>query len=163
MKHQDISAFYKDLDAYAGKTVTVCGWARSIRDSKTLGFIDMNDGTCFKGVQVVFEDGKIDNFKEIAAQNVGAALIVSLGCEGTDTERLYDAIRASGKPAAIIRIQELGGVSAAIKAGIDAAQELVMEISGLAREPVDISRVVMSIKCGASDATSGMASNCVIG
>lgn len=95
--------------------------------------------------------------------NVGAALIVSLGCEGTDTERLYDAIRASGKPAAIIRIQELGGVSAAIKAGIDAAQELVMEISGLAREPVDISRVVMSIKCGASDTTSGMASNCVIG
>ena len=85
--------------------------------------------------------------------NVGAALIVSLGCEGTDTERLYDAIRASGKPAAIIRIQELGGVSAAIKAGIDAAQELVM----------DISRVVMSIKCGASDTTSGMASNCVIG
>ncbi|ANU52642.1 asparagine--tRNA ligase [Acutalibacter muris] len=77
MKHQDISAFYKDLDAYAGKTVTVCGWARSIRDSKTLGFIDMNDGTCFKGVQVVFEDGKIDNFKEIAAQNVGAALIVT--------------------------------------------------------------------------------------
>ncbi len=77
MKHQDISAFYKDLDAYAGKTVTVCGWVRSIRDSKTLGFIDMNDGTCFKGVQVVFEDGKIDNFKEIAAQNVGAALIVT--------------------------------------------------------------------------------------
>lgn len=77
MKHQDISAFYKDLDVYAGKTVTVCGWARSIRDSKTLGFIDMNDGTCFKGVQVVFEDGKIDNFKEIAAQNVGAALIVT--------------------------------------------------------------------------------------
>ena len=95
--------------------------------------------------------------------NVGAALIVSLGCEGTDTDRLYDASRASGKPAAIIRIQELGGVSAAIKAGIDAAQELVMEISGLAREPVDISRVVMSIKCGASDTTSGMASNCVIG
>lgn len=95
--------------------------------------------------------------------NVGAALIVSLGCEGTDTERLYDAVRASGKPAAIIRIQELGGVSAAIKAGIDAAQELVMEISGMARTPVDISRAVMSIKCGASDTTSGMASNCVIG
>nr|WP_300851038.1 asparagine--tRNA ligase [uncultured Acetatifactor sp.] len=77
MKHQDVSALYKDLDAYAGKTVTVCGWARSIRDSKTLGFIDLNDGTCFKGVQVVFEEGKIGNFKEIAAQNVGAALIVT--------------------------------------------------------------------------------------
>lgn len=95
--------------------------------------------------------------------NVGAALIVSLGCEGTDTEKLYAAVRATGKPTAIIRIQELGGVSAAIKAGIDAAQELVMAISDLQRKPVDISRVTMAIKCGASDTTSGMASNCVIG
>ena len=95
--------------------------------------------------------------------NVGAALIVSLGCEGTDTERLYEMIRATGKPVEIIRIPELGGVSAAIKAGIDAAQELVMEISGMQRQAVDISRVTMSIKCGASDTTSGMASNCVIG
>lgn len=77
MKHQEISAFYKDLSAFAGKTVTVCGWARTIRDSKTLGFIDLNDGSSFKGVQVVFEDGKIDNFKEIAAQNVGVALVVT--------------------------------------------------------------------------------------
>ena len=72
-----MASFYKDLSSYAGKTVTVCGWARSIRDSKTLGFIDLNDGTSFKGVQVVFEDGKIDNFKEIASQNVGAALCVT--------------------------------------------------------------------------------------
>ena len=77
MKHDEVAAFYKDLEAWKGKTVTVCGWARSIRDSKSLGFIDLNDGTSFKGVQVVFEEGKIDNFKEIAAQNVGAALIVT--------------------------------------------------------------------------------------
>lgn len=77
MKHQEISAFYKDLPSYAGKTVTVCGWARTIRDSKTLGFIDLNDGSSFKGVQVVFEDSKIDNFKEIASQNVGVALVVT--------------------------------------------------------------------------------------
>lgn len=95
--------------------------------------------------------------------NVGAALVVSLGCEGTDHERVVEEIRKTGKPVRIIRIQELGGVSAAIKAGIDAASELVMEISGLQREPVGIDRVVMSIKCGASDTTSGMASNCVIG
>ena len=77
MKREEVASFYKDLSSYAGKTVTVCGWARSIRDSKTLGFIDLNDGTSFKGVQVVFEDGKIDNFKEIASQNVGAALCVT--------------------------------------------------------------------------------------
>lgn len=62
-----------------------------------------------------------------------------------------------------IRIQEAGGVSKSIQAGIDLARRLVLETSALQREPVDISRVVMSIKCGASDTTSGMASNCVIG
>ncbi len=77
MKKNNIADFYRDLDAYAGKTVTVGGWARSIRDSKALGFIDLNDGSSFKGVQVVFEDGKIENFKEIASQNGGAALVVT--------------------------------------------------------------------------------------
>ena len=77
MKRDEVAAFYKDLSSYEGKTVTVCGWARSIRDSKTLGFIDLNDGSSFKGVQVVFEDGKIENFKGIASQNVGAALKVT--------------------------------------------------------------------------------------
>lgn len=95
--------------------------------------------------------------------NVGAALIVSLGCEGTDKDRIYEEIAASGRPVEIIRIQELGGTSRAIQAGIDAAQSLVMKISGQQRETADISNLVMAIKCGGSDTTSGMASNCVIG
>lgn len=95
--------------------------------------------------------------------NVGAALIVSLGCEGTDAARIYDEIRETGKPAEIIRIQELGGTSRAIQEGIDAASRLVGQISGQQREPADISELTMAIKCGASDTTSGMASNCVIG
>lgn len=95
--------------------------------------------------------------------NVAGVLIVSLGCEGTDTERLRDEIAATGKPVSVIRIQELGGTSRAIQAGIDEAQKLVMYASGLRREETDLSDVVMSIKCGASDTTSGMASNCVIG
>ena len=95
--------------------------------------------------------------------NVGAALIVSLGCEGTDHQKIYEDIKATGKPVEIIHIQELGGTSRAIQAGIDAAQRLVQEISGIQRVPADISNLVMSIKCGGSDTTSGMASNCVIG
>ena len=95
--------------------------------------------------------------------NVGAALIVSLGCEGTDHQRIYETIKAAGKPVEIIHIQELGGTSRGIQAGIDAAQKLVMEISGQQRETADISNLVMAIKCGGSDTTSGMASNCVIG
>ena len=95
--------------------------------------------------------------------NVAASLIVSLGCEGTDHERMLEELRATGKPVEIIRIQELGGTSRAIQAGIDAVQKLVLQVSGLQREPADISNVVMAIKCGASDTTSGMASNCVVG
>ena len=95
--------------------------------------------------------------------HVGAALIVSLGCEGTDHQRVYETIKASGKPCEIIHIQELGGTSAGIQAGMDAAQRLVMQISGQQRETCDISNLTMAIKCGGSDTTSGMASNCVIG
>lgn len=95
--------------------------------------------------------------------NVAAALIVSLGCEGTDHERMLEELRATGKPVEIIRIQDLGGTSRAIQAGIDAAQSLVLQVSGQQREEADLAHVVMAIKCGASDTTSGMASNCVIG
>ena len=95
--------------------------------------------------------------------NVGAALIVSLGCEGTDHERLVEEIRAAGKPVEIIRIQELGGTAPAIARGIEEARELVLAISAQQRVEAGIENVIMSIKCGASDTTSGMASNCVIG
>lgn len=95
--------------------------------------------------------------------NVAAVLVVSLGCEGTDHERMVAELRNAGKPVEIIHIQDLGGTSRAIQAGIDAAQSLVLLESGLQRETADISNAVMAIKCGASDTTSGMASNCVIG
>ena len=95
--------------------------------------------------------------------NTSAVLVVSLGCEGTDQERMVKEISATGKHVEIIHIQELGGVSKAIQAGTDIARRLVIETSGLQRQPVDVSNIVMSIKCGGSDTTSGMASNCVIG
>ncbi len=77
IKRTEIAMLYKDAKHYADSEITVCGWARTIRDSKTLGFIELNDGTCFKGIQIVFEEGKVNNFKEIASQNVGAAIIVT--------------------------------------------------------------------------------------
>ncbi|HIR57011.1 MAG TPA: asparagine--tRNA ligase [Candidatus Gallacutalibacter pullicola] len=77
MERTEISRLYADPQSFGGKTVTVCGWARTIRDSKALGFIDLNDGSCFKGVQIVFEADKVDNYKDIAKQNVGAALNVT--------------------------------------------------------------------------------------
>ena len=95
--------------------------------------------------------------------NVGAALIVSLGCEGTDVDYMAQEIAKTGKPVEVIRIQELGGTKKAVEEGIRKAKQLADRIAGAKRQPVDLSECVMSIKCGASDATSGLASNCVIG
>ncbi|HIY78150.1 MAG TPA: asparagine--tRNA ligase [Candidatus Borkfalkia excrementavium] len=71
-----IKEIYADSPAYGGKTVTVMGWAKTIRDSKAFGFIELNDGSCFKNCQVVFEREKLSNYDEIARQNVGASLVV---------------------------------------------------------------------------------------
>lgn len=77
MNRTEIRTLFADPAAYADKTVTVCGWVRTIRDSKALGFIELNDGGCFKNLQIVFEDGKIDNFKEVTKYNVGSAICVT--------------------------------------------------------------------------------------
>ena len=76
MKRDLIKGLYVNFENLNGQKVTVGGWARSIRDSKSFGFIDLNDGSSFKGVQVVFEREKIANYDEIAALNVGSAVVV---------------------------------------------------------------------------------------
>ena len=77
MERMKIAAVFADGDALGGKEITVCGWARTIRDMKTFGFIELNDGSCFRNLQVVMEAEALSNYKDIAAQNVGAALIVT--------------------------------------------------------------------------------------
>ena len=78
MKREKIALIFAYAKAYEGKEITVCGWARTIRDMKNFGFISLNDGSCFKPLQVVFERETLENYDEIARQNVGGALI----CEG---------------------------------------------------------------------------------
>lgn len=75
MKRIDIKKLnetHKDLE---GKEVLVCGWIRTIRDTKTFGFIEINDGSYFKNLQVIFDDS-LDNFSEIARLNIGSAIRV---------------------------------------------------------------------------------------
>ncbi|MBQ9391646.1 MAG: asparagine--tRNA ligase [Lachnospiraceae bacterium] len=72
----ELRQLHRNFKDYEGKEVTVGGWVRSIRDSKTFGFMVLNDGTFFEPTQIVFAD-KLDNFEEIAKLNVGAAVIVS--------------------------------------------------------------------------------------
>ncbi len=76
MKKTEIRELYKDRGFEKYESVTVGGWVRSIRDSKTFGFIMISDGTYFKPVQVVYDD-TLPNFEEISKLNVGSALIIS--------------------------------------------------------------------------------------
>lgn len=75
MKPVEIKELYDNTKKYIDKEVETCGWVRSIRDSKTFGFITVNDGTFFKPIQVVYSD-KLNNFSEISKTNIGAALII---------------------------------------------------------------------------------------
>ncbi len=77
MKRTKIIKLYEDPSAFADKEITVMGWARNLRDQKSFGFIELNDGSAFKPLQVVFERETLNNYDEIARQNVGAALIVT--------------------------------------------------------------------------------------
>ncbi len=79
MERIELARLFDRYEELADTAVTVSGWARTVRDSKSIGFMELNDGSCFKCVQIVFEEGKVDNFKEIAKLNVGSAVTV----EGT--------------------------------------------------------------------------------
>ncbi len=76
MKLVNLKELFKNTKEYAGKEISIGGWLRSKRDSKTFGFLVINDGTYFDTLQVVYSD-KLDNFAEISKLNVGAALIVT--------------------------------------------------------------------------------------
>ena len=71
-----VRELYRNKENYLDTTITVGGWVRSVRDTKTFGFIVLNDGTFFETLQIVYHDG-LDNFNEINKLNVGSAIIVS--------------------------------------------------------------------------------------
>ena len=84
----------ENLSVYGGKEVTVAGWAKTIRDSKAFGFIELNDGSCFKNTQIVFERANLENYDEIAKENVGCALIVTGKVELTPENKQPYEIKA---------------------------------------------------------------------
>ncbi|MDR2571086.1 MAG: asparagine--tRNA ligase [Oscillospiraceae bacterium] len=77
MMNVKVKELYTNQSSYSDKTITVRGWARTIRDMKAFGFIELNDGSSFKSVQIVLDESTLSNFKDIVKQNVGAALIVT--------------------------------------------------------------------------------------
>ncbi|WP_033828436.1 asparagine--tRNA ligase [Bacillus andreraoultii] len=70
-----VKDLYRNQENYKDKTVQLSGWIRTLRDSKTIGFMELNDGTFFKSVQVVFEES-LDNFKEITKLPISSSVLV---------------------------------------------------------------------------------------
>src|SRR3982751_2226074 len=89
--------------------------------------------------------------------NVGAVLIIALGCEQVVAHSLADAARKAGKPAQIVAIQSEGGTVRATARATELARQMTAELAQARREPLDLSSLILSVKCGGSDYTSGMA------
>jgi asparaginyl-tRNA synthetase len=75
MKKALIKDLYRNSENYVDQKVQLSGWIRTVRDSKTFGFIELNDGSFFKGVQIVFDE-QLENFKEITKLSISSALLV---------------------------------------------------------------------------------------
>jgi altronate dehydratase large subunit len=95
--------------------------------------------------------------------NVGAALLVSLGCEGFDKRRLRAAIEASGRPAYTLAIQEAGGTRATIAAGRAWLESTLPQLAAAPRVPMRAAELTVGTICGGSDATSGLTANPAMG
>lgn len=93
--------------------------------------------------------------------NVAGVVLVSLGCESVNGEEIVAEVQ-SEKPVTLVRVQSLGGIAATVEKGVEAARGLAGELSA-ARIEVPLSELVVGVKCGASDTTSGLASNTAVG
>ncbi|WP_347488675.1 UxaA family hydrolase [Desulfoscipio sp. XC116] len=95
--------------------------------------------------------------------NVGAVLLVSLGCEGVNLEEVENKIRQAGKPVEKVIIQEIGGISKAVAKGVELAELMAEELNKQEKKPASISDLVVGVKCGSSDTLSGLLTNPIVG
>lgn len=95
--------------------------------------------------------------------NVGAVLLIGLGCESVSIQEVYRGLRKRGQNTEKIIIQDVGGMKKAVQRGTDLAAKLDKTLSRVRRKPFPVSRLVMGIKCGSSDASSGLVSNPSVG
>lgn len=95
--------------------------------------------------------------------NVGAVLVVGLGCEAIQPRKVAEAISESQKPVRVVVIQEAGGTLKAMEQGTRIARDLVAELSMQERRPAGLEKLVLAVECGGSDSTSGLAANPAVG
>ena len=72
----EVKSLYRKSEEYVGKKVCVAGWIRTARISKSFGFIELNDGSFFKNIQIVVDENKLDNFKKISKLAISSAILV---------------------------------------------------------------------------------------
>lgn len=95
--------------------------------------------------------------------NVGAVLLVSLGCESFNRMRLIENIRSSGRPGKLVVIQAAGGTGKSIREGVDFVESALKDIALVPRVSLDITELSVGVVCGGSDATSGITANPSVG
>ncbi|EZP51104.1 MULTISPECIES: UxaA family hydrolase [Sphingomonas] len=95
--------------------------------------------------------------------NVGGLVIVSLGCESFDRERLQAVVAASGRPVELLVIQQAGGTAATIAAGLAAVARVQAQIADVPRVAMGVDELVIGTICGGSDGTSGITANPAVG
>ncbi len=95
--------------------------------------------------------------------NVGAVLLVSLGCESLNRQELLQTVAASGRPTRLLVIQETGGTVASIGQGRQWVEEALRQIQSCPRSPMGVEELVVATICGGSDATSGLTANPSVG
>ena len=95
--------------------------------------------------------------------NVGAALVIGLGCEGIQAQQIADEIRKSGKPVEVVIIQDEGGSVKAEAEGKEKLAALAAQIRDVEKVPIPVSSLIVGLECGGSDPTSGIAANPAIG
>ena len=95
--------------------------------------------------------------------NAAAVVLVGLGCESVSIDRVGDGIAETGKPVESVVIQDIGGFSKAVEKGVEAAKKGVEHAERFKRQSFDLSNLTVGIKCGSSDATSGIVSNPAVG
>ena len=96
-----IKEVFRDSGNLGGKTISLKGWVRTVRSSKNFGFIELNDGSFFKNIQIVFEDGRINNYSEIEKLTVGSSIEINGVLELTPNSKQpfevkADAIKVNG-------------------------------------------------------------------
>src|SRR5665647_872351 len=94
MDKVSIKQLFRETEKYSGKSVEVNGWVRTARDSKAFGFIEINDGSFFRNVQIVYEENRVPNFKDITRVTVGSSITISGVVEVTQQAKQPFEIKA---------------------------------------------------------------------